>query len=111
MFALKSRDKTNRSIKTSILYCSNETIKNKELDMKPICVCALCSCVSVVVLLLYFLFASFRLSQWCGFFDGDSAAASDFFSVFPHPLGKNKTKQTEEYCSFHTISGSVCLVQ
>lgn len=51
MFALSSRDKTNHSTETYILYCYDGTIKErkKKLDIKNILFCALCSCVLVFV--------------------------------------------------------------
>lgn len=65
-------------------------------------------CVGVVVVDVVVVFS---FHSGVGFTYGDNAATSDFLFlfVFSHLLGK--TKQTEEDCSFHTINGSVCLVQ
>lgn len=109
MFALSSRDKkkqkkkTNRSTETSILYCCyNGTIKRKQLDIKNIH--ALCSCVLLVVLLFSVVIVVWVLPT---------------VTVLPHLISflffltrlAKQNKQAEEDCSFHTINGSVCLVQ
>lgn len=106
MFALSSRNKTNRSTETSILYCYNgKIIKEKNWILKKFFFCALCSCV-LVVLLTLLLFSVF-IVVWVFFTDGDSAATSDFFFVFPHPLGK--TKQTNRRRLFISHHKWLCL--
>lgn len=95
MFALSPRDKTNRSTETSILYCYNGTIKREKRLFKTF----LCSCVLVLLLLL-----SVVIVAWSCFFfffsDSDNAATSDFFFVFPHPLGKTKQNKQKKIVHF-----------
>lgn len=97
------KQKTNRSTETSILYCCyNGTIKRKQLDIKHIH--ALCSCVLLVVLLFSVVIVVWVLPT---------------VTVLPHLISflffltrlAKQNKQAEEDCSFHTINGSVCLVQ
>ncbi|KAG7223872.1 hypothetical protein INR49_015128 [Caranx melampygus] len=107
MFALSSRDRTNRSTETSILYCYNGTIKEK-LDIKNILFCALCSCVGGVVDVGGVVVFSCHSGVGCfSLTDGDNAATSDFFFVLPHPLGK--TKQTNRRRLFISHHKWLCL--
>lgn len=57
-------------------------------------------CVGVVV--------AFSCHSDVGFLNSNNAAMSDFFFLFFLTCLAKQNKQTEEYCSFHTINGSVC---
>lgn len=104
VFARSSRDRTNRSTDTSILCCYNGTIKEKNWILKTFFFCALCSCVGVVVDVVVVVFSR---HSGVGFSDDDYAATSDFFFVFPHPLGK--TKQTNRRRLFISHHKWLCL--
>lgn len=104
LFALSSRDKTNRSTDTSILCCYNKTINAKKLDIKNnLFLRSVFMCVGVVVVV-------FSFHSGVGFSDGTMLPHLISFLLFLTRLAK-QNKQTEEDCSFHTINGSVCLVQ
>lgn len=112
MFALSSRDKTNRSTDTSILCCYNGTIKRKKLDIKKHLLRALCSCVLVLLFLLWW--------WWLFFFSCHSGVGFCFFCLFvflatvtmlPHLISflffltrlakQNKTNRRRLFISHH----------